>query len=346
MTAAARPSEDGATRPGDVGADPLSLAVGWSVRLASGTATDDDRRDCAAWRAARAEHEAAWQRVQQVEAVFAQVPAPQSGAARRTLDDPALAARPGRGSRPRAGRRSLGIGLLVAGLGGWLAARWPETVRTRVATAAGERRTIMLDDGTRLQLDAEAEVEVALTAWHRTVRLLRGAVFLTSGPDPAGPPWGRPLRVETARAVYAALGTAFGVRHGAEADRLDVVEGRVAIQRPGLPDQILGAGQAVDVRAGTASTPFATREARLDAVAWRSGMLVVRRLPLDEFVAELGRYGAVRFDCDDDVAALPVSGVFQLDGSDPAGRALAAVARTLPIRVVERGPGRRLIVGR
>ncbi|NSL19699.1 iron dicitrate transport regulator FecR, partial [Tatlockia micdadei] len=58
----------------------------------------------------------------------------------------------------------------------------------------------------------------------------------------------------------------------------------------------------------------------------------------DAFVTELSRQTGIPMECADDVAALHVSGVFQLDGPDPAGRALAAIARTLPVRV-ERGQG-------
>ena len=63
------------------------------------------------------------------------------------------------------------------------------------------------------------------------------------------------------------------------------------------------------------------------------GVLVARDMRLDEFVAEFDRqrHGVLR--CDPAVAALRISGVFPLDDSE---RALAALARTLPVQVIYR----------
>lgn len=59
-------------------------------------------------------------------------------------------------------------------------------------------------------------------------------------------------------------------------------------------------------------------------------MLYAERMPLPDFVAELARYRPGILRCDPALAALTVSGAFQLDDTDAALRALAA---TLPLRV-------------
>ena len=69
--------------------------------------------------------------------------------------------------------------------------------------------------------------------------------------------------------------------------------------------------------------------------AWLQGVLVARRTPLGEVLAQLARYriGVVR--CDPAVARLPVDGIFQLNDTD---RILALLQVSLPIRVSLRTP--------
>jgi transmembrane sensor len=67
-----------------------------------------------------------------------------------------------------------------------------------------------------------------------------------------------------------------------------------------------------------------------EAIAWTEGVIVADRMPLGQLVAELDRYLPGKLRCDPAVADLTISGVFPLD--QPA-RILAAIARTLPVRV-------------
>jgi transmembrane sensor len=81
-----------------------------------------------------------------------------------------------------------------------------------------------------------------------------------------------------------------------------------------------------------------------DATAWTDGVLVAKQMRLEAFCAELARHRAAPLRCDPAVAALRVSGVFQLDGLDPVGRALQMLARTLPVRLEDRlGHGQTLV---
>ncbi len=134
-------------------------------------------------------------------------------------------------------------------------------------------------------------------------------------------------------------------KHPDTATRLYVTEGRVAIHvraldgtAPGPLDAIVATSGETHVLHAGQHRPVRLPDEGLVPDAWTDGVLVARRMRLDAFVTELSRQTGMPMECADDVAALRVSGVFQLDGPDPAGRALAAIARTLPVRV-ERGQG-------
>ncbi|MOA40347.1 fec operon regulator FecR [compost metagenome] len=59
-------------------------------------------------------------------------------------------------------------------------------------------------------------------------------------------------------------------------------------------------------------------------------MLVVSRMRLDDFLAELGRYRRGRLGCDPAVAHLLVSGAYPLADTD---RVLAALTSSLAVQV-------------
>lgn len=322
----------------------LEQAIAWAVRLACGAATDAEHAACQAWRSSHAAHEQAWQQVQAIESQFS-LPAGQARIAHSALR--AAGTSPAR-SRRQSLQRLLGLGAVTALLG-TLAWRWaPQREQLALATAAGQRHGSTLADGSRLHLAPGTRAEVDFTLLRRVVRLAQGEVFIDTGDDAGSLTGRRSFWVETPLARLEALGTSFGVRHedGPNATtRLYVTEGRVAIHVKALEGTPAGALNTIVATAGETHVLHAgqDRPSRLPDQglvpdAWTDGVLVARRMRLDAFVTELSRQTGVPMECADDVAALRVSGVFQLDGPDPAGRALAAIARTLPVRV-ERGQG-------
>lgn len=310
-------------------------AIAWAVRLASGMATDADRAACEAWRRSHALHDMAWQQVQAIETQFT-LPASQGRLAHGALQ--AVGPRPARGRR-QALQRLLGLGAITAVLG-TLAWRFaPPREQLALATAAGQRRSTRLVDGSLLHLAPGTEAQVDFTLLRRVLRLARGEIFIDTGKDPDALAGRRPLWVQTPLARFEALGTRFGVRHEDGTTRLYVTEGRVAIHpQSGAPLVIAGPGDTYVLHGPQAAAQRQPDEGTVPD-AWTDGVLVARRMRLDAFVAELSRQGGRAVECTAEVAALRVSGVFQLDGADPVGRALAAIARTLPVRVQERGDG-------
>lgn len=338
----ANPSTPGAETPRDL----LDQAIAWAVRLGSGAADDRAHEACNAWRAAHPTHEQAWQQVQAVEDAFRQVPPLNGALAHGTLQ----AASRMRAQQSR--RRALGA-LGVAGVvatGGMLGLfMWRETPwvqRTDYATAIGERKRVMLADGTELNLNTGSEVQVVLSPRRRLIVLRRGELFVRTGADSGAMLGHRPFWVEAPHARFEALGTRFGVRQADDETRLSMTEGRVAIHAAGNAAPVIAqAGDGYIIRADTTEAPQRIVDRSFESDAWTDGALVAKQMRLDAFVAELARYRGTPLRCHPDVASLRVSGVFQLNGPDPVGRALEALVRTLPVRL-EQGTGDTLTVSK
>lgn len=292
----------------------VEQAIAWRVRLASGEVVADA---CQRWRAQHPEHELAWQRLEALDGRFAAIPA--------ALGHATLAAAR---HDPRRRRALKALGLLAAAGGAGLLGvsgiqplqPWLANLRTGV----GERRTLTLPEGARLHINAGSALD--LSAEHRLLRLYQGEILLDTGVQPSEPVW----RLDTGFGSLRSAGARLLLRQR-EADMLlAVYAGAVELQPAGGRAHRLEQGwQATfDARGVGAAQP-----AESERSSWVDGVLVARDMRLDQFVAELERqrHGVLR--CDPAVAGLRISGVFPLDDSE---RALAAVERTLPVRVLYR----------
>jgi transmembrane sensor len=311
----------------------LREAAEWRVQLANPHAGEADRRVFDGWLCADPEHAQAWREIEATWGVL-------SG-----LEDPSARAALDRAFREerREARRLLGRGasvlLLVLALlpALWLGlgTRSPGYLLADHHTAIGERRTLILADGSRLVLDTATAVDVRFDDTLRQIRLRQGQVFIDVAPDS-----GRPLEVVTAEARVRALGTRFSVRRagGAEAGttRVAVYESRVELC-PAVDAsacQRLEIGQRADAsRARVGALQALTARG---APGWITGYLEVEDLPVAEVLAELARYhrGLLYYDASA-LGDLTFSGTLPLGQTE---RALHALANTLPIRVGRYGP--------
>lgn len=326
--------------PGSVPPDVARRAVEWLIELQAGPMSDALRREWTCWRAADPLHEQAWQRIETVNGRLAGLSAPTTAAVAHA----ALA--------PRASvRRRQAVGTLaVLFFGGGTA--WTVYQRTPwrewtadLRTGVGERRSLRLDDGTRLVLNTDSAVDVRFSATERRLRLIAGEVLVDSAKDPRG----RPLLVETAQGEALALGTRFTVREvvtdsGLRATQVGVFEGAVRVRpRDGESErdaQVLQAGQQARFTASAVAARSPVVED--SAAAWVDGMLVARGMRLAAFVAELGRYSAHALSCDRAVADLRVSGTYPVADIDKVLETVAAIL-SLEVQTVTRFWGHQVV---
>lgn len=212
-------------------------------------------------------------------------------------------------------------------------------------TRAGEQRSVLLADGSRVTLDSASTVEVELGARRRVVHLLHGEALFQVSHDPA-----RPFDVHAEGTVVRAIGTEFNVdmRSTYPAVTVTVLQGRVAVLRAsqaGLPAPpaaaatpvadaaiaarpklmpipapagalILDASEQVVVTRSGAGAP--QRVPDMAAVtAWTRRQLVFEHRRLGDVVDELNGYGGPRIVIESPaLRGREVTGVIQLDDPD------------------------------
>lgn len=204
---------------------------------------------------------------------------------------------------------------LIAVLAGWFA--WATRGQV-IETDLAERRQVMLNDGSVVQLEPETLLRVQFADHERRIALERGRALFRVAKDVQ-----RPFLVSTEHTSVRAVGTAFGVENGRRGVIVTVAEGKVAVarsrddgaasgQEPSKPaDVLLTAGQQITVQnSGAVETVRAVDTAR--ALAWAEGQLVFENDTLAHVVTEFNRYNRTQLRISDEaLATRRVSGVFE-----------------------------------
>lgn len=296
-------------------------AIHWLARLHSGHCTDAERAAFAAW---LAENEAHRQTFDEVQRLWNEMEG------LRTLATRDLEA--ARRYRPRpAWRGWRGAALALASAGGlaaallWVIPAWWEAVPAQVFhTAKGERKTVTLPDGSRVDLNTDTELRLELSRQDRSITLARGEVLFTVVHDE------RPFIVTAGAGRIRDIGTQFDVSFRPDGVSVAVLEGKVSIVTGRDHVRVLQGGQAISYSATGRFSPLAVADPEV-TLAWREGKLVFKGRPLREVLDEIGRYHDVDLDLfDPELAALKVSGTF---GIEDLGLLLGAMEASLPVRI-------------
>lgn len=214
-------------------------------------------------------------------------------------------------------------------------------------TGVGERRVVLLDDGTRLTLDGSTRVDVLMDRESRRLKLVSGRAKFDVAHDPL-----RPLSVLARNRLTVATGTSFSVELLPDQVRVVLYEGRVEVMAQsanGVSKTLLprsnGTSTLTVGRELTASTESsATRIAPLNvqqSLSWESGMVHFDGEPLALAVARMNRDARKSMVVDDPaIAGLKVSGVFDSRDTDAFVEGVTALypiaARTEEGRIVLR----------
>ncbi|MFJ4050892.1 FecR family protein [Pseudomonas hunanensis] len=285
--------------------DPIThqQALDWFTRLRAENLTGDDREAFQTWRLepqnarAYAEVEQLWQALE--------LPAHRVRKAERT-----------RVEARRWPRYAAAACLVLAAGVAWFSVPALNGLGSDYATAAGERREVLLNDGSRLWLDSASVVDVDLQGPARTVWLRQGRVFADVVHD------GRPFVVHVDQAKVEVLGTRFSVSRAEAGDEVVLLSGRVQVSTP-LQQQFLAPGQRLMVRDRQVEAPQSVDAERM--LAWRSGQLRVREVPLQQVLRQLAEYQGERLVLlNQQAGQRRVSGSFNLDQADSALDALVS----------------------
>lgn len=216
-------------------------------------------------------------------------------------DGPAL-------DRPRRLRRAWPIAAAVAGLALATVLLLPALRGQVMATERGERREVVLADGSVVQIDPESRLRVRFEEHTRRVVLDAGRALFHVARNPD-----RPFLVEAASTTIRAVGTAFGVERREQGVIVTVSEGKVAIESKNqdLAPAFLTANEQVAVASGGAAAAPIRKVDSARALAWAEGRLNFENTPIREVVAQFNRYNNMQLRVEDEeLASRPISGVF------------------------------------
>lgn len=282
-----------------------AAAADWIVRRDGGRMTAEDEQAFALWLAEPA-HSDAVARLERIwelldgeeDEPVAELPRQRVARGRTRAFGPHWSRWSGRGALA-SGAVAAALALVVGA-----AQDWPMRMRADHMTGIGERREVMLSDGSVVQLDSGSAIALDYTGSRRGVRLLAGAAMFNVAPDPA-----RPFTVDAEGGSVTALGTAFAVRDEGGRATVTVTRHSVRVEGAGRA-AVVGEGQRADFGRTALSGPL---PAQGDAAAWTRGRLVVVDRPLGEVVAQIARYRRGYVAVPGPAAAIRVSGVYDLD---------------------------------
>lgn len=292
--------------------DPLTeMALEWLVRLHSGEETEQDWQAYEVWRVATPAQTTA---ANAAEALWESI-----GAAIK---------RPKWSVVKTAATKLLLVFVLMSGV---LAVGTHQNIITSPAslladyrTTTGRAETVLLADGSQLQMDSATSVDVEFSDNKRQIILYAGQIHVDVASDKS-----RPFEVHAANVVIRALGTGFNVKRDAGNVGVTVTEHSVQISHDKTSFQ-LSSGEHISYNSHTGFSTLAVGDLRT-LTAWRRGHLIFDNRPLYVVMEEMQRYSDSKiFFLDDNLKQLSVTGIF--DTEDAEGL-LKAVEHTLPIRV-------------
>lgn len=293
----------------------LEAAATWYVQLNDGTVSEAQHRAWQAWMHASPQHAAAWARVETLQRQWSMMP---KQAALSSL------------GAAKAQRREVlkMLGMLVAvGGASWLTVEQVpyRAMLAEQRTGMRERRSLRLDDGSQLEMNADTALDIRFDAQQRQIQLHRGEMLVQTAKaqDP------RPFVVHTADGSVRALGTRFSVRQLPDQTRVCVLQAAVEVrplQHLDRPVRLEAGQQATFDRDAVNAVSLLPA----GSTAWVQGMLSVDDWRLGDFVEELGRYRPGVLRCDPTIQGLSISGAFRIDDTDTV---LQNLSKTLPVKV-------------
>jgi transmembrane sensor len=199
----------------------------------------------------------------------------------------------------------------------------PDPVWTLYATNVGGMQSVVLQDGTRVDLNTGSEIKARFTGRQREIVLTHGEALFTVVHRTN---W--PFSVRAGGATIHAVGTKFSVRLR-EDDETDVlvIEGRIAIEGRGgaaaenVPDSqgitpfalIVSAGESIAMNSTTVLARTTLSPTTLKRrTAWTDGWIWFFKDPLPQAVAEFNRYHREQLVLvDPALASLEIGGRFR-----------------------------------
>ena len=208
-----------------------------------------------------------------------------------------------------------------------------------ISTTIGEQRSVLLDDGSVVDLNTDTQIRIALSDSARYIKLIKGEAIFHVAKDPT-----RPFRVDADSVMVEAVSTAFNVYRQQDELVVTVVEGMVVVSRKEIEnfiedenerqndvdslgaagvnqskklDKVMQLSEGDQVTINQDGNIHEEKAVNLDQVtAWTERRLIFDNETLENIVREFNRYNRSSLSIHDPaLAKLRISGVFS--ANDP-----------------------------
>ncbi|KGK43009.1 hypothetical protein LH51_02515 [Nitrincola sp. A-D6] len=298
----------------------VTEAIHWLVKFEAGDVADDEQLAFTHWLSQSPEHALVWDQLGRANQQFSAISNLNSEKALHSLHTAE--------HRLLQKRRSLKTLASVSAFG---AALWLTRDMTGAAqagrylygqtmadvrTAAGEQKTLVLQDSSTLMLNTQSALAVDFSSQPELV-LHYGELAITNSGG---------AQVRIGRHLFSpVLGSEFTLYRDDSRCHLQVVTGQVDCTLSGIGDYKVTANQGFVMQGEqvqqSSLTPY--------QLSWRQGLLTAQRTQLGDFIQQLTRYRVGYLGYADEVAHLTFSGSFPLVDTDAI---LGNLCQILPIR--------------
>lgn len=287
-------------------------AAGWFLRLNDPACDEAERRSFDAWLAADASHCDEYRQFERLWKALDSLPK----------------------QRSRRVSQAKAAGFALIGIIALLLRFAPPTEQQLIVTGIGERRHLVLADGTALEISTASRLRTDYSWFSRTVEVQSGEARFTVAPERL-----RQFEVRAGNGQMRDIGTIFNVANDSGKVTVGVIEGKVEMRLKGHAAGMIleGGKQAVYTETCMAMPTPLDADA---AAAQRDGRWICKDTTLEELVAHLNRQHRQQTALGDpELAGLRVSGVFNI--GDRTGL-LEALQVLYHLQVSEEGETTRL----
>ena len=301
------------------------IASVWLERVHAGNWEERDQAELNAWLAESSAHRAAYWRLEDA----------WSHAAR-------LTALRTHGVQPEAGRRFLPLlarsaAVIIACVAmGIMGAKYLLSPEARTyATGLGGHKVVVLQDGSRIELNTDTILRVAAATDERTVWLDKGEAYFQIRHNVV-----HPLVVFAAGHRITDLGTKFLIRQDEGRIEVALLEGRARLDTDNASasharSAVLTPGDVAVATADTLAVTQRPTQKLSNELGWRQGLLIFTETSLGDAAAEFNRYNATKLVVSDAaVARMKINGTFPISGAEMFARVAQHI---LQVQAVRRG---------
>ena len=201
-----------------------------------------------------------------------------------------------------------------------------------IETAAGQRNSVQLDDGTRIELNGDSRITLR-KGDNRFASLDRGEATFTVAHDASNP-----FTVHVGGDQFQDVGTVFNIVRDSGGVETAVASGAV-LYNPGRDAVRIDAGHILKASAGAGGLSLTAIEPT-EIASWRTNRLIYKNVPLEKVAADLSRNLGTAVRIAPEIAGRPFSGVIMLGGDEAT--LLPQIGAMLDVTVTHETNGWRL----